>query len=131
MAQDEKETKGLRMLLNFGYTIGHAIETAGGYEHFGYGEAVALGMRAACALSCRLELLNRLDVIRVDTLLDALGLPASLDGITVEQVLSFMKFDKKFLGKSNRFVLLDRIGYACIREKIAPSHIRVVVSDLI
>ncbi len=122
--QDERETRGVRTVLNFGHTLGHAIETAAGYERYQHGEAVALGMRAACGLSSALKVMTPLEAVRVETLLTAAGLPARLEGVSPERVLAVMKFDKKFSGKKNRFVLAAGIGRTVIREGIPPALIR-------
>ena len=121
---DEKETLGLRVVLNFGHTIGHAIETASQYEKYHHGEAVALGMRAACAISCRMKVMSLLEAARVETLLSAIGLPEFIDGVDLSKVLKAMKFDKKFSGKTNRFVLCSSIGKTVVMENIPEKVIR-------
>ena len=115
---DEKETKGVRTILNFGHTIGHAIETAGGYDKYHHGEAVALGMRAACAISCRMKLMKPLEAVRVETLLSAVGLPEGVRGVSEASILKAMRFDKKFAGARNRFVLCQAIGRVIVKEAI-------------
>jgi 3-dehydroquinate synthase len=121
---DEKETKGIRTILNFGHTIGHAVETAGGYAKYNHGEAVALGMRAACAISCQMKLMKPLDAARVETLLSAIGLPEAIEGVPEAKILKAMQFDKKFAGKVNRFVLCEFIGKVVVKEGVKASLIR-------
>lgn len=122
VAKDEKDEKGVRMILNFGHTAGHAIEAAGGFDRYQHGEAVALGMRIACAISVELKLMRPIEAVRVGTLLSAVGLPDALQGLAPAKILSAMKFDKKFSGKANRFVLARRIGDVLIKEGV-PSRI--------
>jgi 3-dehydroquinate synthase len=127
---DEKETRGLRIVLNFGHTIGHAIETASNYESYHHGEAVALGMRAACAISCRLKLMPSLEAARIETLLSAIGLPERVEGVGLPEILKAMKFDKKFSGKINRFVLCSSIGKTVVREDISDQVIRAAIESI-
>ncbi|MBW3081797.1 bifunctional shikimate kinase/3-dehydroquinate synthase [Bifidobacterium phasiani] len=102
--------KGMREFLNYGHTLGHAIEQI---EHFRWrhGNAVAVGMVYAAELS---RLLGHIDDDLVDyhrTLLSSLGLPTSWRGGTFDQVLALMHRDKKARGNTLRFVLLDRVGH--------------------
>lgn len=121
--RDEKETRGLRTILNFGHTIGHAVETAGGYDRYQHGEAVALGMRVACAISCRMRLMKPLEAARVETLLSAVGLPEEIQGLTQTRILQAMRFDKKFAGSKNRLVLCESIGKVLVKESVPLSAI--------
>ncbi len=116
--QDERETKGIRMILNFGHTVGHAIEAASGFDRYHHGEAVALGMRAACAISVRMKLMKPLEAVRIETLLSAIGLPEEIKGVTASKIFAAMKFDKKFSGKTNRFVLSRKVGDAVIKGNV-------------
>ena len=116
---DEKETKGIRAILNFGHTLGHAIEAAGGYRNYKHGEAIALGMRAACEISSRLKMVSLKDVIRINKVLSDVGLPKKIKGIKLNQILEFMRHDKKFLAGKNRFVLVERIGKVKIVEGVS------------
>ncbi|MBF0620177.1 MAG: 3-dehydroquinate synthase [Candidatus Omnitrophica bacterium] len=112
---DEKEAKGLRTILNFGHTVGHAIEAAGGYDRYQHGEAVALGMRAATDISVQLKLLKPVDAARIHALLTVIGLPKNVEGISARKIMAAMKFDKKFEGKQARFVLAQAIGRVVVR----------------
>jgi 3-dehydroquinate synthase len=122
--KDEKETKGIRTVLNFGHTVGHAIEAAGRYRNYQHGEAVALGMRVAADLSARLGLLNRKSVASINEVLSAIGLPSVIKGVSSAAILKTMEHDKKFQGKKNRFVLATGIGSVKVLEEISPSLIR-------
>lgn len=126
---DEKETKGLRTILNFGHTVGHAIETAAGYEKYHHGEAVAIGMRIAGEISRRMKLLKAVELARLNCLLSAFGLPETIGGVSLSRILKSMSFDKKFVGARNRFVLLKGIGAAIVREGIAQKHILAAIKQ--
>ena len=131
VAADEKETRGLRTILNFGHTIGHAIETTAGYTLYQHGEAVALGMRAAASISVRMKLLDPMVHFRIETLLSAFGLPESIEGCSLSGILSAMRFDKKFSGKTNRFVLARDIGDVVVQEGVDSGLISAVVGKML
>jgi 3-dehydroquinate synthase len=103
--RDEKES-GLRRTLNFGHTLGHAIEKTTAHPH---GEAVSIGMLAAAEISRRKGLLAQADLRRLEALLANLGLPTRLAGRR-EALLSALRKDKKRQGDQIHFVLLDGIG---------------------
>ena len=128
--EDEKETKGIRTILNFGHTVGHAIEAACGYGKYHHGEAVGLGMRAACRMSVAAKLLSARDAVRIEMLLSQIGLPERLEGATPAKVLGAMKFDKKFAGKKNRFVLAKGIGHAVVVECVPVEFVAAIVRSL-
>lgn len=110
VSKDERET-GLRAILNFGHTVGHAVETVTGYTAYLHGEAVAIGMNIEARLSALLNLLNSADVDRIKSLLSLYGLPCELPaGISKDSLLSAMKIDKKALAGEMRFVLPEKIG---------------------
>lgn len=130
VALDEKEEKGLRTILNFGHTIGHAIEAAGGYSRYNHGEAIALGMLAASRMSENLGLLSSSACQRISALIASLGLPLEISGIRQEDVLAAYRLDKKFIGRLNRFVLLKGIGRAVVYENVPEKIICNAVSEL-
>jgi len=112
VAKDEKEG-GLRAILNFGHTFGHAIETAKGYGVWLHGEAVSAGMLMAVDLSVRLGWIDSSVATRTKDLLVRAGLPiSSPDDMTPEQFLSLMAVDKKVVDKQLRLVLLTKLGEA-------------------
>ncbi len=127
VAGDEKETKGVRTILNFGHTIGHAIEAANHYKNYHHGEAVALGMRVAAQLSRRRGMLAVEDVGRINRLLSDLGLPDKIRHVSLRDILDAMVYDKKFKAKRNRFVLARSIGSVKVVENIPPSVIRASI----
>ncbi len=108
--RDESE-QGERRILNFGHTIGHAIEKTMGAPH---GEAVSIGMVAAAAIARRCGLLSEKDAVRIEALLTRLNLPTRLSGRR-EAILSAMRKDKKREGEDILFVLPEGIGKAVIR----------------
>ena len=118
VAVDEKEG-GVRALLNLGHTFGHAIETAMGYGTWLHGEAVAAGMVMAADLSCRLGWLTFAEAQRAKAVLKRAGLPVSPPpGMTADDFLRLMAFDKKVLGGKIRFILLRGLGQAVIESGI-------------
>ena len=110
--RDPRETTGARAMLNFGHTIGHAIEAAGGFAGYSHGEAVALGLRAALWLSERLAGLDALEAARGQTLITAAGLPERLAGVGAAEVARLIARDKKVAAGTAGFVLLESIGRA-------------------
>lgn len=109
--QDEREETGLRSVLNYGHTFGHAVEAVAGYGEFLHGEAVAVGMICASRLA---ELLGRIDAeltARQRQLLTALGLPIDLPDLPLDELLAAMQRDKKVELGRLRFVLPSRLGH--------------------
>ncbi len=107
--RDEREG-GLRAILNFGHTLGHAIENAAGYGTYLHGEAVAIGMAFAARVSVRLASMSAGEAERIVLLLDKLGLPVHPKGLGWESLLEAMRLDKKVQSGMPRFVLADSIG---------------------
>ncbi len=128
--QDEREEKGLRTILNFGHTIGHAIEAAGRYKKYSHGEAIALGMLAACGISRRLSLVNNATVKRIKGLIEKAGLPTKIENIPLSDIIKAHYRDKKFTGDRNKFVLIKGIGKACVRENIPLAIIKEAVKEI-
>jgi 3-dehydroquinate synthase len=113
VALDERES-GVRALLNFGHTFGHAIEAGTGYGTWLHGEAVAAGMVQAAQLSHRMGHISENDVDRVVTLLTRAGLPVCAPDLGHERYLELMGHDKKVEGGRLQFVLLKQIGSAFV-----------------
>jgi len=127
---DEKEKLGLRTILNFGHTIGHAIEAASGYKKYNHGQAVALGMAAAANLSVRLGILDEKTSLRIKNLIKLYGLPLKLKGVSAERIIKAHYHDKKFSGKVNKFVLVSAIGKTRIASNIDLKLIKEAVKSL-
>jgi 3-dehydroquinate synthase len=129
--KDELDRTGERALLNFGHTIGHAIEGASNYENFLHGEAVSLGIIAACAISAKRAGLPRAEITAVANLLQRFGLPIRLpEGLPRERILDALKFDKKFEQGAIRFVVTPKIGSASLSSDVTMDDIREVVAKL-
>jgi 3-dehydroquinate synthase len=113
VSRDETEG-GLRAILNFGHTFGHAIEATCGYGTWLHGEAVAIGMVYAAALSVSHQGLDADDATRITALLERVGLPVKLaaDSPNWERLRSAMSADKKSQQRVPRWVLADRLGHA-------------------
>ncbi|MEJ5221672.1 MAG: 3-dehydroquinate synthase, partial [Tepidiforma sp.] len=117
VSEDERES-GRRTLLNYGHTIGHAIEAVTGYETWLHGEAVAIGMRAAGIISVELGLLPPAEFERQQALIRRFGLPESAPGLDPRAVFDATLVDKKVRAGSIRWVLLERIGHAIVRQGV-------------
>lgn len=118
VARDERES-GERALLNFGHTVGHALESEGGYSRLTHGEAVSLGTVAALRVGVALGITNADLAARVTNLLTRLGLPTDLDAQPLDAALPLVSLDKKRRGGSIRFVILRTLGQAVV-EPVAP-----------
>jgi 3-dehydroquinate synthase len=130
--QDEFETSGLRALLNFGHTLGHAIEKATGYERYLHGEAIALGMRAAAWLSVWQAGLPEADAKRIEAALVANQLPIQLDpAVDPDSVLAALGNDKKVAADGqNRWVLLKQLGKASSGVQLAHDQVTKALAIL-
>ena len=115
VGQDEREA-GLRAILNFGHTFGHAIEAGLGYGQWLHGEAVGCGMVMALHLSQRLGLIGMSFVERVTTLLGKAGLPIVGPSLGADRYLELMRVDKKAEAGEIKFVVIDRPGSAVVRS---------------
>jgi len=128
VGKDPLETKGLRALLNFGHTLGHALEAATGYGYFRHGEAIVWGMRWAANLSTERGHLAEKDRSRIETLLTRLPVPEIPKQLTLQKLLSFTKHDKKIRDGKIGFVLLDKIGHAIVDRKVEKKHLAAAIS---
>ncbi len=114
VGQDERES-GLRAILNFGHTFGHAIESGLGYGQWLHGEAVGCGMVMAAQLSQRLGLVPAAFAARLQRLIERAGLPVRGPALGAERYLELMRVDKKAQGGEIRFVLIGAPGRAVVR----------------
>ena len=132
VAQDEFEdaAKGLRALLNFGHTFGHAFETVLGYGTWLHGEAVGYGMVCAAHLSCELGLLAPSDVQRITALVVAARLPAQWPAaVSADAAVDAMKIDKKTDGGTLKFIVLTRLGQSRV-QAVDEAVVRRVIGRL-
>jgi 3-dehydroquinate synthase len=106
--QDEKE-EGLRSILNFGHTIGHAIESVYQFELL-HGECISIGMAGAFKMAMHLEMVDRKTAEKVENTLNKVGLPVRLNGMDVEKVYNQLFFDKKIKKSKLKFILPKKIG---------------------
>jgi 3-dehydroquinate synthase len=128
VAQDERES-GVRALLNFGHTFGHAIEAATGYGTWLHGEAVAAGMVLAARLSARLGYVGEAEVERIGSLLTRARLPTAAPEIAVDRFLQLMAVDKKVDAGKIRFVLLRSVGEAFVTGEVPESLLREILAS--
>lgn len=128
--KDEFERTGLRAVLNYGHTFGHAFEALAGFGELLHGEAVAIGMMYASRLAERLGLINSTVTVRQEALLNRFGLPTRLPAgwpHSVDAVVERMKLDKKTLGGHLRFVLPKRLGLVEIVNDVSEADVRAVL----
>jgi 3-dehydroquinate synthase len=130
VSQDERES-GLRAILNFGHTIGHAIETVTNYRKYLHGEAVAIGMVAEALLSDKMSLLETEEAEMIKEVVASYGLPTSTGGsVEPSQMLKAMSLDKKAKGGRIRIILPQRIGRVRIEESIEVEKLTEVLSTI-
>src|SRR6184192_2438917 len=127
--RDEREAE-LRHVLNYGHTIGHALEAATGYTRYAHGEAVSLGIVAEARLARRLGIADEETTTRQERMLDTLGLPVRAPSIDVEPIVSAMARDKKAKDGRVPFVLAPRIGAFRIVYDVPTTDIRAVIASL-
>ena len=127
--RDEREAE-LRHVLNYGHTIGHALEAATGYARYAHGEAVALGIVAEARLARRLGIAGDETTARQERMLEALGLPVRAPAIDVESVVSAIARDKKAKDGRVPFVLAPRIGAFRLVYDVPSTEVRAVIASL-
>ncbi len=118
VSRDERETSGERRILNFGHTIGHALESVTGYRRFLHGEAVAWGMLAASEIAVERNILSREDRSRIAHLILRVGPLPALPKIDSRKLRAALRADKKSRGGQLHFVLPKRIGEVEVREDV-------------
>jgi 3-dehydroquinate synthase len=129
--EDERETTGTRALLNFGHTLGHGIEAAGGYGRFLHGEAISLGLVAATRLSVKKSGLSPAEGERILAALRAYDLPTVLSGdVPDESISAAMGRDKKFEAGRIRFVLLRSLGDAYLSDEVTGADLGEALAEL-
>ena len=132
VGQDEYETKGLRIFLNFGHTFAHAFEQVTGYRRLAHGEAVSLGMVCATRLAVRLGMFNSASEVRLLRMLNAFQLPVSLSDyrLKADPILKAMAYDKKTKNGIIRFILPTRIGSVVVRHNVPVSMVRNIMIEV-
>jgi 3-dehydroquinate synthase len=128
VSKDEKEA-GLRAILNYGHTIGHAVESLTGYRLVNHGEAVAIGMVMAGQIAVELGLWEQASADRQRVLIEKTGLPTQLpEGLDIEEILDSLQTDKKVKDGRVRFVLPTQIGSVIVTDQASEEVIRKVLS---
>jgi len=126
VTQDELEG-GKRAILNFGHTIGHAVEATYAYQKFLHGEAVAIGMKAAAYISNKMGLCSKKSMNRLISLLEAFNFPLSIPNGDIDKMIASMKQDKKVKDGKLRFILMKSIGSVTIRDDVTEDIIREAI----
>lgn len=126
VARDETE-QGLRAILNLGHTFGHAVEKLGNYKLYRHGEAVAVGIAAACNLSCAIGLMSEEEVQRVENLFKKLQINIKFPAYAPEDVVRAMQGDKKIKNDKINFVLPKGIGDYSIVDSITDTQIKTAI----
>lgn len=129
VSRDEHES-GERQILNFGHTIGHALETITNYKHFKHGEAVGYGMIAATLISNQLNLINDEQTRKIISLVKGYSKLPSVKGISLETLLEIMRQDKKSLAGQLTFVLPEQIGRVIIGQRVPINVVHQVLQTL-
>lgn len=126
--QDPTE-QGLRAILNFGHTIGHAVEKLMDFQLL-HGQCVALGMKASAFISWKRGLLSRQELLDISETCRSFGLPPSVSGLSVAEVLSAVKSDKKVEQGTLKFILLSSPGHSVIDKSVTEEEMRAAVEYL-
>jgi len=131
VAEDEKEESGVRALLNFGHTIGHAVENVAGYGELLHGEAISIGLAAALVISEKKCGLSTDDANRVRAKLAAFGLPLNMPpSLETDALLAAAAKDKKFSGGKIRFVVVPDLGKATVSEDVTAEDLRAAIEEI-
>jgi 3-dehydroquinate synthase len=129
---DEREEKGLRTILNYGHTIGHAIEAACEYgTNYTHGEAISVGMICAAEIAHHLKLCSLKTLGRIESMIAITGLPIHIKNVSLAKIMKTYLHDKKFINAKNRFVLPVDIGKVEVHEGIPEKLIKKVISERI
>ena len=128
--EDEFDVKDIRIILNFGHTLGHAVEAAAGYGgRYSHGESVAIGMLLAGEIALRLDMFPEKEFIRMKSLIKSAGLPVRIENVPLKKIMNSYSYDKKFTAGTNRLVLPGKIGAVEVIEDIPEILINAVLED--
>ena len=128
VVQSDEKDGGLRNLLNYGHTFGHALETITEYGTWLHGEAVSIGMEVAGRIAVERGLISEDDLVCQRKLLQAIGLPVACPGVDGEAILAAMQNDKKVLAGRTRWILPTRIGQAQMYSDIPVETVRAAIA---
>jgi 3-dehydroquinate synthase len=126
---DERES-GLRIILNYGHTIGHALEAATGYRHLLHGEAVAIGMRGAGFIARQRGILPASAFEAQQALLGRFGLADRVSGIAAADLLGPLSRDKKARGSTIQWVFADGIGSVTTARDVTPDELAAALQEI-
>jgi 3-dehydroquinate synthase len=130
VAEDERE-QGIRAILNFGHTVGHAVEALTGYRVYRHGEAVAIGMAAEARLAVKTGRLDPARSRRLETMLGRAGLPVAIPpGLSPQDLLASMLKDKKTMGGELTLILPNELGRVEIVRNLAPERVLAIIAEL-
>jgi 3-dehydroquinate synthase len=130
VSEDEREG-GRRMILNYGHTIGHAIEAVSGYSGILHGEAISAGMMAAAGIGRRIGVTPPAVGERQAALFERYGLPLRHPGLSIDAVIAATLRDKKVAAKRVRWVLLEDFGRPVVRDDVPEAVVRDAVSEIL
>lgn len=127
---DEREEKGIRSIINYGHTIGHALEVLTEYRVYRHGEAVSIGMVAAARIARRMGILNEEGERRQIELLEKAGLPTRIKDIDPSKIIKALARDKKVKEGKIKFILVTEIGKVVTRDDVPPEIIKEVLQEI-
>jgi len=127
VAKDERDL-GLRAILNYGHTVGHAVESVSDFR-ISHGEAVAIGMLAAARISREMDILSPGELVRLESLIEKAGLPTKAPNLDLERLVPMMKHDKKVRQGKVRFILPRSLGEVFITDDVSLSLVKQVLAN--
>jgi 3-dehydroquinate synthase len=130
IVEEDEDEKGLRAILNFGHTAGHAIESMSGYKYFPHGVAVAIGLKIETEISRRIGWLNDGDARAVNELISRYNLIYKTKKLNADKIIEHMKYDKKNFGNKLRFVLLKGFNNPVYNQEVEPSLLKDAVKNI-
>ncbi len=130
IVEEDERDLGLRRLLNFGHTAGHALEAVTGFGRYLHGEAVAIGMAVALRLSHELLDLPDQEVERIERLLTTYGLPTRAEGVPPEKLYANLDMDKKVSSDGGAWVLTGELGRATVTAQVPTARIRAALNSI-
>ena len=128
--RDETDRSGVRAILNFGHTVGHAVETAGGLKQWRHGEAISLGMVAAARISTALGMLPDAVADKTSEVLGRFGLPVACPELEVADIEAALGYDKKMSAGELKWVLLEGVGKGITGCSVPTDTLRLVLKGL-
>jgi len=128
VVEEDERDLGLRNILNYGHTVGHAIESVSAFT-VGHGAAVALGILAAGRISNKLGMLNRDELIRLESIIEKGGLPTKIPNLKVDKIIQAIKHDKKITAGKIRLILAKSIGNVFITDEVSLALVEQVLGN--